>query len=306
MPSFSAGRELQGARGLLGNLARGIGVFTAPSWMPAIFNQGQSSSALSRNIGRVPGMTPNPKTDIGRRAGNELQYAAGQLMQGRIPYAPPRVSNLPADYRGEELRLSAAARAAAGPSAGGGIGGGNMAGYIPAETSFGGGVAAERAYQQEKSRVAQLTAQDPELQRYEAARRLAATPGATPEQVQSAEDIGMAMWAKANPKLAAKVQPGQAGFDVIQKQTGQMPAPSFNPLMQRTFGYQTGGGQSPMGEPTLGPTPLTPQADQALNPASPTFVGGEGAPLFNFADEKLTPEMIEAYQRQLLGQAKNK
>ncbi len=306
MPSFSAGRELQGARGLLGNLARGIGVFTAPSWMPAIFNQGQSSSALSRNIGRVPGMTPNPKTDIGRRAGNELQYAAGQLMQGRIPYAPPRVSNLPADYRGEELRLSAAARAAAGPSAGGGIGGGNMAGYIPAETSFGGGGAAERAYQQEKSRVAQLTAQDPELQRYEAARRLAATPGATPEQVQSAEDIGMAMWAKANPKLAAKVQPGQAGFDVIQKQTGQMPAPSFNPLMQRTFGYQTGGGQSPMGEPTLGPTPLTPQADQALNPASPTFVGGEGAPLFNFADEKLTPEMIEAYQRQLLGQAKNK
>ncbi len=237
---------------------------------------------------------------------NELQYAAGQLMQGQIPYTSPRVSNLPADYRGEELRLSAAARAAAGSSAGGGIGGGNMAGYIPAETSFGGGGAAERAYQQEKSRVAQLTAQDPELQRYEAARRLAATPGATPEQVQSAEDIGMAMWAKANPKLAAKVQPGQAGFDVIQKQTGQMPAPSFNPLMQRTFGYQTGGGQSPMGEPTLGPTPLTPQADQALNPASPTFVGGEGAPLFNFADEKLTPEMIEAYQRQLLGQAKNK
>jgi len=306
MPSFSAGRELQGARGLLGNLARGIGVFTAPSWMPAVFNQGQSSSALSRNIGRVPGMTPNPKTDIGRRAGNELQYAAGQLMQGRIPYAPPRVSNLPADYRGEELRLSAAARAAAGPSAGGGIGGGNMAGYIPAETSFGGGGAAERAYQQEKSRVAQLTAQDPELQRYEAARRLAATPGATPEQVQSAEDIGMAMWAKSNPKLAAKVQPGQAGFDVIQKQTGQMPAPSFNPLMQRTFGYQTGG-LAPGAEftPTMGPTPLVPQVDQALNPASPTFAGGEGMPYANVgAVDKLTPEMIEAYKRQLLDRAK--
>lgn len=236
---------------------------------------------------------------------NELQYAAGQLMQGRIPYAPPRVSNLPADYRGEELRLSAAARAAAGPSAGGGIGGGNMAGYIPAETSFGGGGAAERAYQQEKSRVAQLTAQDPELQRYEAARRLAATPGTTPEQVQSAEDIGMAMWAKANPKLAAKVQPGQAGFDVIQKQTGQMPAPSFNPLMQRTFGYQTGG-IAPGAEftATIGPTPLVPQVDQALNPASPTFAGGEGTSLLNFADDKLTPEMIEAYKRQLLDRAK--
>lgn len=76
--------------------------------------------------------------------------------------------------------------------------------------------AAERAYQAEKSRVAQLTAQDPDLQRYEAARKVAAAPGATQEQVQSAEDIGMQIWAKANPQLAAKVQPGQSGYDAIQ------------------------------------------------------------------------------------------
>lgn len=80
----------------------------------------------------------------------------------------------------------------------------------------GGGSAADRAYQQEFSRVAQLTAQDPELQRYEAARLKAVAPGATPEQVQSAEDIGMQMWAKANPKLAAKVKPGQSGYETIQ------------------------------------------------------------------------------------------
>lgn len=80
----------------------------------------------------------------------------------------------------------------------------------------GGGSAGDRAYQQEFSRVAQLTAQDPELQRYEAARKLAVAPGATPEQVQSAEDIGMQMWAKANPKLAAKVKPGQSGYEAIQ------------------------------------------------------------------------------------------
>lgn len=88
----------------------------------------------------------------------------------------------------------------------------------PAPTpSFGGSpLAAERAYQSEKSRVAQLAAQDPELQRYERARQLAAAPGATPQQVQSAEDIGMQMWAKANPTLAAKVRPGQAGYDTIQ------------------------------------------------------------------------------------------
>lgn len=76
--------------------------------------------------------------------------------------------------------------------------------------------AAERAYQSEASRVAQLTAQDPELQRYENARLKAVAPGATPEQVQSAEDIGMQMWAKANPTLAAKVKPGQSGYEAIQ------------------------------------------------------------------------------------------
>jgi hypothetical protein len=80
----------------------------------------------------------------------------------------------------------------------------------------GGSPAAERAYQAEKSRVAQLTAQDPELQRYEAARLKAVGPGATPEQIQSAEDIGMQMWAKANPTLAAKVKAGQSGYEAIQ------------------------------------------------------------------------------------------
>lgn len=254
-----------------------------------------------RNAAEVLNMARGPM--------NELQYAAGQLLQGRIPYTSPRVSNLPANYRGDELRLSAAARAAAGPSAGGGIGGGNMASYIPpVSTGFDDrGSAAERAYQQEKSRVAQLTAQDPELQRYEAARKIAAAPGATEEQIQSAEDIGMQIWAKANPKLAAKVQPGQSGFDVIQKSVGSIPAPSLNPLMQRTFEYQTGAAPSQqMGDYTMGPTPLVPQIDQALNPASPTFAGGEGMPIMNFAADNVTPELIEAYKNQLLKKAGGK
>lgn len=81
-----------------------------------------------------------------------------------------------------------------------------------------GSPAAERAYQSEASRIAQLTAQDPELQRYEAARKIAAGQGATPEQVQSAEDLGMQLWAQKYGKtLAPKVKPGQAGYDVIQK-----------------------------------------------------------------------------------------
>jgi hypothetical protein len=79
-----------------------------------------------------------------------------------------------------------------------------------------GSPAAERDYQQKVSRVAQLTAQDPELQRYEYAREKAKLAGPGSAAEQSAEDLGMQMWAKANPKLAAKVKPGQAGYDVIQ------------------------------------------------------------------------------------------
>ena len=233
MPSFAGGKELAGLKGLLGRAGYGAGVFTAPSWMPAIFNQGQSSSATSAAVNRaaqtVPGLKPNPQTDIGRRLGNELQYMGGQLLQGRVPYGKPAVGSIPPSANGEsyrraELRLADAARP------GGGGGGGGNAGYsgvssFAADSS----PAADRAYQQEVSRVAQLTAQDPELQRYEAARQkaVAAGPGSAAEQ--SAEDIGMQIWAQKYGKtLAPKVKPGQAGYDVIQRtlNAGQMGAPA--------------------------------------------------------------------------------
>ena len=72
---------------------------------------------------------------------------------------------------------------------------------------------AERAYKQEVSRVAQLTAQDPDLQRYEAARQA----DAKAKDFSKSEDIGMEIWARRNPTLAAKVKPGQAGYDVVQR-----------------------------------------------------------------------------------------
>lgn len=39
----------------------------------------------------------------------------------------------------------------------------------------------------------------------------------------SKEALGMQIWAQAHPELAAKVQPGQAGYDVIQKQGVRQP-----------------------------------------------------------------------------------
>ena len=156
----------------------------------------------------------------------------------------------------------------------------------------GGGSAGDRAYQQEFSRVAQLTAQDPELQRYEAARKLAVAPGATPEQVQSAENIGMQIW----QQKYGNTPMGQPGGAVGRN----------NPLMDRTFGYQSGSapGQQ-MGEPTLGPSPLVPQVDQSLNPASPNYIGGEGAPLMNFADPRFENMSPEDFQK-LLNQVNKK
>lgn len=169
-----------------------------------------------------------------------------RTLTSRNPYTDTRrgLANLPKNYRGDELRLAAAARAAAGPSAGGGIGGGNMASYVPNPVPAGGERAAERAYQQEKSRVAQLAAQDPELQRYEAARKIAAAPGATEQQVQNAEDIGMQIWAKTNPKLAAKVKPGQSGYDAIQRtiNAGSMGTPMDLPFPPGAAALGSSGG----------------------------------------------------------------
>ena len=221
---------------------------------------------------------------FGNAITNELMYMANVLGQGRIPYAAPpstlgpRIGKIPPSANGEsyrraELRLADAARA------GGGGGGGGNAGYSVPNFRPIGGTPAERAQAAETSRVAQLTAQDPELQRYEAARAGAKTQ----EEMNAARDIGMQIWQQKYGNTPMGQPGGAVGVN--------------NPLMQRTFGYQTGSapGQQ-MGEPTLGPSPLVPQIDQSLNPASPNFIGGEGAPLMNFADprfENMPPEKFQ-------------
>ena len=56
-----------------------------------------------------------------------------------------------------------------------------------------------------------------------------------------ARDKGLELWAQANPELAARLQ-----------------KPTFNPLMERTFGYQTGQGP---GQITMAPDQETVQGD---------------------------------------------
>ena len=56
-----------------------------------------------------------------------------------------------------------------------------------------------------------------QYQKDRAAIATAKTPEEKAAATKTAETSGMAAWAKANPALAAKVKPGQAGYDTIQK-----------------------------------------------------------------------------------------
>ena len=188
---------------------------------------GPFSRQTWRNIESLPGQALNALGQIGSYLGSpKAAQDYTNLLRGSVP---GRVGSIPPSangksYRRAELELAEAARA------GGGGGGGGNAGYSVTNFRPIGGTPAERAQAAETSRVAQLTAQDPELQRYEAARKLAVAPGATPEQVQSAEDIGMQIWAQKYGKtLAPKVKPGQAGYDVIQRTLypGGTPVPAL-------------------------------------------------------------------------------
>ena len=137
----------------------------------------------------------------------------------RVGSIPPK-DKFGESYRDAELRL------------GNRGGSGGNAGYSTSTGAPQGtfSPAAERDYQQKVSRVAQLTAQDPELHRYEYAREQAKLAGPGSAAEQSAEDLGMQIWAKKYGKpgdLASRVKPGQAGYDVIQRTlgAGQMGSP---------------------------------------------------------------------------------
>ncbi len=225
-------------------------------------------NASQKTSNRSNALNANRRSNVGRNDGN---------YSGIIGSIPPNANG--ESYRRAELRLADAARS------GGGGGGGNAGYSVTGFAPVGSSPAAERAYQAEKSRVAQLTAQDPELQRYEAARKLAVAPGATPEQVQSAEDIGMQMWAKANPKLAAKIKPGQAGYDAIQgSMAGQAARAGFGYQMPEQITFTPPPGVNvPQGLPSV----------QTFGPSSTYGTGGL----------EVDPELSKKFQA-LLNQTK--
>jgi hypothetical protein len=65
--------------------------------------------------------------------------------------------------------------------------------------------AQNREYERERARVEAMVKANPDMQKQ-----------AIADERAKVRDQGMALWAKANPTLAAKIKPGQSGYEAIQ------------------------------------------------------------------------------------------
>ena len=288
MPSFAMGKELAGLGGLFNRFVAG------PATGAALFNQGRAGSSLHRALLSTPS-TRN--TDAGKALGkalgiapaianleNEMRYMDSQLQRGSLPYL------------GNEMRYATNAISQGRNPYGRPLNGIETGKYGPTDwnpnanplasvTSNG---AVDRAYQQELSRTAQLTAQDPELQRYEKARAAAKSQ----EEMNSVRDMGLAMW----QEKYGKTPMGQPGGAIG----------SVNPLMRSTFGYQTGMSPGDVAKTITNPSevPVSPgEAPYQMGDLGTRATSETG---YDPAAYGLSPELIKAYQEQLLKQAGSK
>jgi hypothetical protein len=99
------------------------------------------------------------------------------------------------------------------------------------------GGAADRAYQQEKARVAQMTEQDPMFKKYQVAELTKAYNTASPEEKNK---IGLQIWAATNPELAKKVPPGQVGYQTSASMFGSQAFGTDVPGVTETIYSQAG------------------------------------------------------------------
>jgi hypothetical protein len=120
----------------------------------------------------------------------------------------PRMPGLTSNYAREEL---AAGQAAEQFRPGAGFPGQQASTFASVDTPI------ERAEMQERSRIAQLTEQDPLVKKYQVAELTKAYNAASPEDK---ERIGLQIWATTNPTLAKQVRPGQVGYQTSAAMSG--------------------------------------------------------------------------------------
>jgi hypothetical protein len=231
MASFSVNKELSGLKNLLGGTIKKA---TAVGTGAYLFNQGRPGSELENALNAMPS-TKN--TDMGRATGNELRYIGGQLLKGKLPYSTTQPTERPygstATLNGKPVVWAGKDYGWQSPITGNStlnsLNSPGVQNRFIQDTGSSFSPAAERAYQAERSSTAQQAAQNPDMQRYQDQAVLARqalqgydpASGPLPGAAQTAQDMGMAIWAKkygpgSKNDLASKVRPGQSGFNVIQ------------------------------------------------------------------------------------------
>jgi hypothetical protein len=143
---------------------------------------------------------------------------------------------------------------------------------------------AERAYQQEKARVTQMTEQDPMFKKYKVAELTKAYNTASPEEKNK---IGLQIWATTNPELAAKLKPGQTGYQEAYDLLGTQTFGTGQPVSTKVNFEQST-------EKAGAPTPELPTGfAQAYTNPVPNFGMGINMQQTAYAPEgQSAPEMI--------------
>jgi len=230
---------------------------------------------------------------LSNKLANEFRYVGNQIGKGNIPYGgKPRFS--PEQMRGlaaPGLGNMPMPGSSSAPLNGIQTGKYGPTDWNPSANPLAAPPApslppAERAYQQEASRVAQLTAQDPELQRYEKARSVAKTQ----EEMNAARDIGMQIW----QQKYGGTPMGQPGGAVG----------SFNPLMQKTFGYQAGMSPNQIAQTITNPATIPVAPGEAPYQTGDLGTRATADTGYDPAAYGITPEMIEKLKAQSLAQAR--
>jgi hypothetical protein len=228
MPSFAMGKELAGLGGLFNRFV------AAPLTGAALFNQGRSGSTLDQGLKSIPSTR---KTDAGRALGNvlgnEMRYMGSQLQRGSLPYL------------GNEMRYVTNTLTQGRNPYGKPLNAIQTGKYGPTDwnpnanplASVPSGGAADRAYQQEKARVTQMTEQDPMFKKYQVAELSKQYNAAKGDE---REKIGMQIWAATNPTLAKKVPPGQVGYQTSASMFGSQAFGTDVPGVTETIYSQAG------------------------------------------------------------------
>ena len=168
----------------------------------SIGNQFAKPGQEGRYVGSNPiAVRANRELDFRNRSYYGPAYASAEALGLGTP--GPSLRDYGPEYKERELAAGAAAEQFR-PGAG-----------FPGQQG-----AADRAYQQEKARVTQMTEQDPMFKKYKVAELTKAYNTASPEEKNK---IGLQIWATTNPELAAKLKPGQTGYqeayDLLGTQT---------------------------------------------------------------------------------------